>query len=153
MRNQSLLDYKSPFNIRVYGICIKDKHLLVCDELFMDKEMTKFPGGGLEYGEGTIECLKREFKEEFDLEIEVGNHFYTTDYFQKAQFFKETQLISIYYQINISKPIKIPVSNHPIMADKNSPQKLRFVPLDQIGQKDLTFPIDQKVIEMLKKSV
>ncbi|HKL72297.1 MAG TPA: NUDIX domain-containing protein [Marinilabiliaceae bacterium] len=150
MSDSPILDYKGPFNLRVYGICITNKHVLVCDEIFMGKAMTKFPGGGLEYGEGTIDCLKREFKEEFDLEIEVGNHFYTTDYFQKAQYFKKTQLISIYYRINILKPKKIPLSNQPIVADKNSPQNLRFAPLDLINQKDLTFPIDQKVIAMLK---
>ncbi len=151
MSNQPILEYKGPFNIRVYGICIKDKHLLLCDEFFMGKAMTKFPGGGLEYGEGTIDCLKREFKEEFDLEIEVNNHFYTTDYFQKAQYFENTQLISIYYQINILNPKNIPVSVHPIATDKLSPQNLRFSLLEQIAQKDLTFPIDQKVITMLKK--
>lgn len=153
MSDTPILDYKGPFNLRVYGIYIKDKHVLVCDEIFMGKAMTKFPGGGLEYGEGTIDCLKREFKEEFDLEIKVDEHFYTTDYFQKAQYFKDTQLISIYYQINILDPINIPIRNLPIVADKESPQNLRFTQLDQLDQKDLTFPIDQKVIEMLKKSV
>ncbi len=62
--------------------------------------MCKFPGGGLEYGEGTIGCLKREFREELNIEIQVESHFYTTDYFQKAQFFENTQLISIYYLIS-----------------------------------------------------
>ena len=153
MHNQPILDYKGSFNIRVYGICLKDNHLLLCDELFMGIKMTKFPGGGLEYGEGTIDCLKREFREEFDLDIEVTNHYFTTDFFQKAQYFENTQLISIYYQINLLNPRNIPLSNHPIVAKEESPQNLRFTPLAQVDPNDLTFPIDQRVISMLKSKV
>ena len=70
------------FNIRVYGLLINDKNqILISDERRNDFSFTKFPGGGLEFGEGTIDCLKREFIEEMNLEIEVLSHFYTTDFF------------------------------------------------------------------------
>lgn len=151
MSNQPLKEYKSAFNIRVYGIFIKNQQLLICDEVFRGEKITKLPGGGLEYGEGTIECLKREFKEEFNLKIEVTEHFYTTDFFQKAQYFKNTQLISIYYYIQPLEPIKIPTSLTPIAANEECPQNLRFVPLHQIEKENLTFPIDKKVVTMLKK--
>ena len=59
----------------------------------------EFPGGGLEFGEGTIDCLKREFREEFNLEIEVGELFYLTDFFQVSAFSENDQVISIYYLI------------------------------------------------------
>lgn len=35
----------------------------------------KFPGGGLEYGEGVLECLHREFDEELNVKIDVIEHF------------------------------------------------------------------------------
>ena len=55
----------SRFNIRVYGILINDnKQVLVADEYIRGGMYTKFPGGGLEFGEGTRDCLKRELKEE-----------------------------------------------------------------------------------------
>ena len=42
------------FNIRVYGILINDaKQVLVSDEYIRGTYITKFPGGGLEFGEGT----------------------------------------------------------------------------------------------------
>lgn len=86
------------FNIRVYGIWIKDNHVLVNEELIRGQQIIKFPGGGLDWGEGTVDCLKREWKEELDLDIEVLEHFYTTDYFQ-ASAFDNSQVISIYYLV------------------------------------------------------
>jgi len=85
------------FNIRVYGIWINDKQeILVSDERIGDFKFTKFPGGGLEFGEGIKDCLIREWKEELNIDIEVGNHIYTTDYFQLSAFDQTSQIISIY---------------------------------------------------------
>jgi 8-oxo-dGTP pyrophosphatase MutT (NUDIX family) len=70
------------FNIRVYGVLKNiQNEILVTDELIRGSEYTKFPGGGLEFGEGTRDCLKREFIEEMNLAVEVGDHLYTTDFF------------------------------------------------------------------------
>ena len=86
------------FNIRVYGIWISDNKLLINEELIRDRIVIKFPGGGLDWGEGTIECLKREWTEELGLNIEVLSHFYTTSFFQESAF-DNSQVISIYYLV------------------------------------------------------
>ena len=53
------------FVIRVYGIIINNRNeILVSDEFQFNIKMTKFPGGGLHFGEGPEDCLRREFKEE-----------------------------------------------------------------------------------------
>ncbi len=139
------------FNVRVYGIYLKNKKLLVSDELFNGINMTKFPGGGLKYGEGTVDCLKREFLEEFGFEIEIIEHFYTTDYFQKALFFNNTQLISIYYLIDILSENNIPNLNYNVEASEEKPQILRLSSIDRLSSEDFTFPIDKKVVEMIKQ--
>ena len=36
------------FNVRVYGLCIKQGKILITDEIRGGTKMTKFPGGGLE---------------------------------------------------------------------------------------------------------
>jgi 8-oxo-dGTP diphosphatase len=72
-------------NVRVYGILIHENKLLVSDEYIKGMKITKLPGGGLEFGEGTHDCLKREFKEELDLDVEIESHFYTTDFFVVEQ--------------------------------------------------------------------
>ena len=88
------------FTIRVYGILFDDnKRILVSDEFIRGDYFTKFPGGGLELGEGTRDCVQREFKEETGLDILVGDHIYTTDYFQQSAFNPNDQIISIYYYV------------------------------------------------------
>src|SRR5215210_6645816 len=100
------------FNIRVYGILINDnKQVLVSDEFIRGKYYTKFPGGGLEYGEGTRDCLKREFKEEMNLNVAVGDHLYTTDFFQKSAFHPDHQIISIYYLVDPLEEISVRLSS------------------------------------------
>src|SRR3954464_7827479 len=88
------------FNIRVYGLLINDKkQVLVSDEYIRGGYYTKFPGGGLEFGEGTRDCLKREFMEEMNLDVAVGEHLYTTDFYQMSAFNPKLQIISIYYYV------------------------------------------------------
>ena len=88
------------FNIRVYGILTDNGKVLVNEEWIKDQKVIKFPGGGLDWGEGTIDCLKREWKEELGLDIEVRKHFYTTDFFQISAF-DDSQIISIYYLVSV----------------------------------------------------
>jgi 8-oxo-dGTP diphosphatase len=135
----------STFSIRIYGILINERNeVLLSDESYNGRSFTKFPGGGLEFGEGTNACLKREFLEEFQLEIEVGDLFYLTDFFQSSAFHTETQIISIYYQIDVSTS----VIDRVIEID-SSIEKLRWMPLSLLTKEKLTFPIDQHVADLL----
>src|SRR5450755_4038572 len=98
------------FNIRVYGILSgKNKEVLVSDEFIRGNRYTKFPGGGLEFGEGTRDCLKREFLEEMDLNVQVTDHLYTTDFFQMSAFNPAHQIISIYYRVEAMDEIRVPL--------------------------------------------
>src|SRR5438128_11218936 len=102
------------FNVRVYGILINEKkQVLVSDEFIRGNYYTKFPGGGLEFGEGTRDCLRREFKEEMNLEVEVGDHIYTTDFFQLSAFHPGQQIISIYYFAKALEPVTFPIRTSP----------------------------------------
>ena len=147
------MTYHRPFNLRVYGILINTNYeVLLTDEYRMNMFMCKFPGGGLEYGEGTIDCLKREFKEELNIEIEITNHFYTTDYFQKAVFFDDIQLISIYYLVNTPEWEKIKTTNKAFNINPvEGEQSFRWIQIKDLNPDDLTFPIDKKVGKMLKE--
>lgn len=149
------------FNIRVYGILINDqKQVLVADELIRGNYFTKFPGGGLEYGEGTRDCLKREFIEEMNLKVEVGEHLYTTDYFQVSAFNPDHQIISIYYLVKPLEAISVRLSNKVFDFDegqmaayqqKNETESFRFINWDDLSEESVTLPIDKLVVRMLKE--
>jgi 8-oxo-dGTP diphosphatase len=143
------------FNIRVYGILIHDEKLLVTDEFRLGTCMTKLPGGALEFGEGTIDCLKREFLEELKTPVEIVSHFYTTDYYQPTKLLPSNmQLISIYYNVQASPPFTFPTTtklfNFPDLIE--GAQTFRWIPLQELIPKQMTFPVDQKVAEMLIQS-
>jgi len=139
------------FNIRVYALFInKKKEVLITDEFRFGKEITKFPGGGLIWGEGAIDCLKRECKEELGCKIKVIKHFYTTDFFQLSAFHTDHQLISIYYMTINTFPLSILISKNKFdFEKKEGAQAFRWVPLSKLSAEELTFPIDKKVALML----
>ncbi len=149
-----LPDNPIKYSIRVYMLIINDRReILVSDEFRFNMKMSKFPGGGMEYKEGTLNCLQREAMEEFGQKLTNIRHFYTTDYYQKAYFFNDHQLMSIYYLADLTEEFKTRVSGKPFDFPelKNEQQSFRWVSLDEIKEKDLSFPIDRKVIALLKK--
>src|SRR5258708_35067242 len=108
MENQ--ISLPGSFNVRVYGVLINEqKQVLVSDEYIRGNYYTKFPGGGLELGEGTRDCLKREFKEEMDLDVEISENLYRTDFYQVSAFNHAHQIISIYYFVNALAEINVPL--------------------------------------------
>jgi 8-oxo-dGTP diphosphatase len=142
------------FIIRVYGLIINTSaQVLLSDEYVHQMKMTKFPGGGLEFGEGPEDCIKREALEEFGQEIEITEHFYTTGFFQPALFFDNQQLISIYYLIKLKEPPRFPVASKPFNFREgiNGNQSFRWASLSDLTEQDMTFPIDRYVLTLLKK--
>jgi ADP-ribose pyrophosphatase YjhB (NUDIX family) len=138
------------FNVRVYGVLIQDDKVLLSDEYIKGNHITKFPGGGLEFGEGTLDCIKREFMEELSIEVEIESHFYTTDFFVASAFAPNLQVISIYYKANPVKPIKESFSStaHDYKI-KEGAQSFRWIPLNKLSADDLTLIIDKRVAEMI----
>lgn len=150
------------FNIRVYGILSgKNREVLVSDEFIRGSQYTKFPGGGLEFGEGTRDCLKREFKEEMNLDVRVTDHLYTTDFFQMSAFNPEHQIISIYYRVEALEEIRIPLRTKLFDFDEaqmevyrktGETETFRFISWDLFSVESVTLPIDKVVAALLKSN-
>lgn len=141
----------SYFNVRVYGLLINtNNEVLLSDEYEYGQYFTKFPGGGLELGEGLIDALKREFMEECNAEIEVTGHFYTTDFYEKSSF-NDSQVISIYYLAKEVHPLQLNFKTKVFDFDENIKQSFRWVKIDELTEADVTFKTDKTVVNLLKK--
>ena len=142
------------FNIRVYGFLIDEGKVLVTDEFRLGIFMTKFPGGGLIYGEGIADCLKREFMEELNTKITILSHYYTTDFFLASQFLpEESQLINVYFLVKSEKPYFFYTSDKkfdfPEIID--GAQSFRWILIDDLTEEEFTFPIDKFIVKKLKQ--
>ncbi|MFI5171012.1 MAG: NUDIX domain-containing protein [Chitinophagales bacterium] len=130
------------FNIRVYGILIHEEKVLLVEESIRGKRILKFPGGGLEFGEGTIDCLRREFLEELQIELLNIRHFYTTDFFVQSFLDPNDQVISIYYLVDAD----VATINYSI----DETMQFSWIELGEITEEQLVLPIDKIVIKKLK---
>ena len=149
------------FNIRVYGILINEKRqVLVSDEFIRGVYITKFPGGGLEFGEGTRECLAREFMEEMNLKVKVTDHIYTTDFYQQSAFNAAHQIISIYYFAEALETITAPLRSKAfdfdaqqlkMYEDTGETETFRFIDWEDFSEETVSLPIDKIVANMIKQ--
>jgi 8-oxo-dGTP diphosphatase len=147
-------------SVRVYGILInKANQVLVSDEYIRGNYFTKFPGGGLEIGEGTRDCLKREFLEEINLAVEVGEHIYTTDFYQQSAFNAAHQILSIYYFVQPLHAIAIPIKTKPFDFDEQQMltysktqqiESIRFIDAVDFSPAVVSLPIDKIVANLLQ---
>ena len=152
----------SMFNIRVYGILINEQQqVLVSDEFIRGAYITKFPGGGLEFGEGTRECLAREFMEEMQLKVKVANHIYTTDFYQQSAFNAAHQIISIYYFAEALEDITAPLRSKPFDFDARElkmyeetgeTETFRFIEWEDFSEGSVSLPIDKIVSGLIKQN-
>ena len=150
----------SMFNIRVYGVLINEtRQVLVSDEFIRGAYITKFPGGGLEFGEGTRDCLQREFMEEMHLKVKITGHIYTTDFYQLSTFNPAHQILSIYYFAEALEPITAQLRSKPfdfdeqqlkIYAETGETETFRFINWEDFSEESVSLPIDKIVVNLLK---
>ena len=143
---------KEYFNVRVYGLLINEQNqVLISDEQEYGVRFIKFPGGGLEIGEGLLDGLKREFVEECEAEVEILSHFYTTDFFVRSAF-NDSQIISVYYKVRNITPLNFPIKTIPYDFDGEGDllQAFRWVNIADLTTDDVTFPTDKRVVELLR---
>ena len=145
------------FNIRVYGI-LRDhaNRILVSEEMIRGRKVIKFPGGGLEKGEGIADCLKREFMEELNLPVNILQHYYTTDFYQESAFKTGDQVISIYYEVESLEMISIPWhenAGRPFYCREDDAEKFYWIDAREFSEASVTLPIDKVVAKMITDEV
>lgn len=130
------------FNIRVYGLLIHQGALMILKEPYAGEILYKFPGGGLEFGEGTLACLERELIEELNLQLTEAIHFYTQEEFIRSKFRSNEQLLTLYYRIKVEDITVIRDVEESIL-------EIMWVPLDELNIDHVNLPIDRHVVQLL----
>lgn len=133
------------FNVRVYGLLIHNNAILVVQEPVKNNRIIKFPGGGLEFGEGTVDGLKREFKEELQATVYNVRHFYTTDFFVQSFINPEHQVISIYYLVD--------AAIDELNFNNDEGLVFQWIPMHDLHPELFPLPIDKHVVQLLKGNV
>ena len=143
------------FNIRVYGLIKEDEQILVTDEFRLGIFITKFPGGALEFGEGTLDCLRREFREELNTELSKIEHFYTTEFYQPTTLLPSTmQLFNVYYRVWMEKPYRFPTTTKKFdILAVDGAQTFRWLKINELKEEEFTFPIDKFIVDKIKKEL
>lgn len=140
------------FNVRVYFLLLDEsKGLLVSDEIIRGNHYTKLPGGGLEFGDSPVEAAMREAVEELGQEIEVIDHFYTTDIFVQSQFNPAHQIIAIYYEVKLKEDQRFRTSEQrfDFRQTIDNEESFRWVRLENLSSDDFSFPTDRAAIDRL----
>lgn len=147
------LEQITKFNIRVYGILRSEnrREVLISDEYKFGLAFTKFPGGGLEFGEGVLDALKREFKEELNIEVTEASLFYVNEAFQASAFGKDEQLIAIYYLVDQFSGMLPPTTSTRFdFEEKEDQQAFRWISISDLSEKEVNFPIDKLILSKIK---
>lgn len=139
--------------IRVYALIVKNDKILISDEFWYDTPMTKFPGGGLELGEGIKDCLLRELKEELNVSPKMIEHFFTYDDLIISEFIANTQVIPVYFLCEIENDAEIEVSEYRYDFKKleNGAMRNRWIDLDLLDESEMTFKNDKLALKKLKE--
>lgn len=143
---------KPTFTIRVYGLLIHNNQILLSRENIKGSIHTKFPGGGLEYGEGVTDCVKREFIEEVEITLSKTEHFYTTEDFFQSKFHKHPrQVLSLYYRVWTDQLGKVKTGSpkDSSLLQNDDDQVLYWCPMEDLAQQPIELPIDKIVVKKL----
>lgn len=145
------------FTIRVYGILRNDKgNILISKELIRGQNYCKFPGGGLEFGEGAADAVIREFFEETGLRVKILRHIYTSDYFIQSYFDPEEQVIGIYYEVVSLKPEDMHLlieESVQTFREGNNVLRFEWMDIHCINQKVLSFEMDQRAFKVFQENL
>lgn len=122
--------------------------MLVSHESGGGLNFTKFPGGGVEYGEGLADALLREFHEETGLKIIGHQLHHINENLIASAFNPEEQLIAVYYSVQTSGTI----DKYAFEEEKwGKPYfvKLEWIPLSDVKPELFRWPADKQAVEKL----
>lgn len=136
------------FIVRVYGLIHNQwEEVLLAEEFHFNTFMRKFPGGGLEFGEGPADCLHREMQEELNVKLPVGELLHTTRVFIQSAFNPDHQVLGIYFLVEADEQILQTFREGIRIPSQNGEEFFRWVSSENLKPDDITFPADRQAFE------
>lgn len=143
------------FSIRVYGIVTNEKgEILLSSEYEFGKAFTKFPGGGVELGEGLHDALIREFIEETGHAVIPGDLIHINHHFVQSMFNPSKQVVLMHYRCtwkNGLPQLETQPVEHPA-PEQEGAQVFHWVSPSS-AEKHLTFPTDLAALQHYQKTI
>jgi ADP-ribose pyrophosphatase YjhB (NUDIX family) len=99
------------FNVRVYMVVTRtsertgEQEVLVSYERLPMGGVMKFPGGGLEWGEGAKACIRREAIEELGQAVQVGELLHVSEGAHVSSFDPSHQVVAVHYEATLEGPV------------------------------------------------
>lgn len=112
------------FNVRVTGILVENSQMLIVKQKLSEAREWSLPGGRLERGETLAWALKREFKEETGLDVQVEKLLYLCDVDASSR----TILHITFLVTRTGGEIILPTNEY----DENPIHDVKFVPIDEL---------------------
>lgn len=135
---------------RVYGFLINNsKQVLVSAERFNGIPLIKFPGGGVEWGEGLQEALIREFKEELKISIGVKENIYFNDFPVESAIDKRYQVQAFFYHVEPLEPMRFSTVLSLKPPEKNT-ENFIWVDLKNLSEELFTYEIEKEAVKALR---
>ena len=135
---------------RVYGFLINNsKQVLVSAERFNGIPLIKFPGGGVEWGEGLQEALMREFKEELKISIGVKENIYFNDFPVESAIDKRYQVQAFFYLVEPLEPMRFSTVLSLKPPEKNT-ENFIWVDLKNLSEVSFTYEIEKEAAKALR---
>ena len=135
---------------RVYGFLINNsRQVLVSAERFKGIPLIKFPGGGVEWGEGLQDALIREFKEELKISIRVNENIYFNDFPVESAIDKRYQVQAFFYHVEPLEPMRFSTVLSLEPPEKNT-ENFIWVDLENLSEELFTFEIEKQAARTLK---
>ncbi|WP_026729584.1 NUDIX domain-containing protein [Flavobacterium denitrificans] len=133
----------SSFNVRAYAICENGNKILALYEYRKNQIYCKLPGGGVEFGEGILDCLHREFLEELNVKIEIIEHLYTQEHFVESIIDDGRQILLIYYIVKI-------VNLEDMKMNTSDISRLEWI---DVNENPFVLPIDKIALSKYREKI
>jgi 8-oxo-dGTP pyrophosphatase MutT (NUDIX family) len=139
------------FNIRVYALVVKNNRLLISEEQHGGFFLRKFPGGGLQFGEGVLQALHRELKEELDADVDSASLLCVTEDFVVSFLNNKQQVIGVHYLVDLKQDYSDEFLKNNHLELENGHIQFKWVLIDSLTAEDFTSSVDKSAFEKLKQ--